>query len=145
MLIHLVFIITRSWNRFVNAHLTPFDHQVARRNADHEYIVRTLRCPPTLLGNKDPSTIFETSHLFVFGDLNYRLELPKMHPTYAIIRLPEFSEALASDKLREELKEYDQLTMEKRKGNVCAGLREGEFWKFKCSYKYVLGETDKYR
>lgn len=134
-----------SWNRFVNAHLTPFDHQVVRRNADYEYIVRTLLFSPTQPGSKNPSTIFETSHLFVFGDLNYRLEIPETHPTYAILRLPEFSEALASEKFREELKEYDQLTVEKRKGNVCTGLREGEFWKFKCSYKYQLGETDKYR
>jgi len=129
---------------FVNAHLTPFDHQVARRNADYEYIVRTLLFPPAHPGSKDPSTIFETSHLFVFGDLNYRLEIPKTHPAYAIARLPEFSEALASDKFREEIKEYDQLTVEKRNRNVCNGLREGEFWKFKCSYKYQLGETDKY-
>jgi len=40
--------------------------------------------------------------------------------------------------------EYDQLTREMRKGNMFVGLHEGEFWKFKCSYKYRLGEVDHY-
>lgn len=132
------------WNRFVNAHLTPYDHQVLRRNADYEYIVRTLLFP-SLIPGESLSTIYGTSHLFFLGDLNYRLDIPKTHPAYAISKLPEFSEALSSEKLREELKDYDQLTMEKRKGNVFVGLREGDFWKFKCSYKYQLGEVDKYR
>ncbi|KAF9454631.1 DNase I-like protein [Macrolepiota fuliginosa MF-IS2] len=130
---------------FVNAHLTPHDHNVARRNADYEHIVRTLLFPPVDSGSKTPSTLYETSHLFFLGDLNYRLEIPRTHPVYAIRKLPEFSEALGSEKLREEIKEYDQLTVEKRKGTVFVGLREGEFWKFKCSYKYHLGDVDKYR
>jgi hypothetical protein len=91
------------------------------------------------------TTIFRTSHLFFLGDLNYRLDLPATHPKYATSRLPEFSEALSSEQLREEFKEYDQLTVEKRKGHVFIGLHEGEFWKFKCSYKYELGQVDKYR
>ncbi|KXN92200.1 Type II inositol 1,4,5-trisphosphate 5-phosphatase [Leucoagaricus sp. SymC.cos] len=128
---------------FVNAHLTPYDHKVAQRNADYAWIVRSLLFPPVEPGG-GPSTIFGTSHLFFLGDLNYRLELPTTHPKYAISRLPEFSEALSSEKLREDLKEYDQLTVEKRKGNVFVGLHEGEFWKFKCSYKYQLGQVDKY-
>ncbi|KAJ3571059.1 hypothetical protein NP233_g4003 [Leucocoprinus birnbaumii] len=128
---------------FVNAHLTPFDHKVARRNADYEWIVRSLLFPPIIPGDRH-STIYGTSHLFFLGDLNYRLELPKTHPQYAISRLPEFTKALSSEKIREELKEYDQLTIEKRKGNVFIALHEGEFWKFKCSYKYKLGQVDKY-
>lgn len=131
-------------DRFVNAHLTPHDHKTARRNADYEWIVRSLLFPPAEAGN-NLSTIYGTSHLFFLGDLNYRLELLTTHPKYAISRLPEFSEALSSEKLREDLKEHDQLTVEKRKGNVFIGLHEGEFWKFKCSYKYQLGEVDKYR
>jgi hypothetical protein len=35
--------------------------------------------------------------------------------------------------------------VEHRKGTVFLGLREGQFWKFKCSYKYLHGEVDKYR
>jgi len=91
------------------------------------------------------STIYDTSHLFFLGDLNYRLELPVAHPHYVDSKGPRFSEMLSSEKMREDLKEYDQLTVEKRKGNVFVGLHEGEFWKFKCSYKYQLGHVDRYR
>jgi hypothetical protein len=34
---------------------------------------------------------------------------------------------------------------ERRKGSVFVGLKEGEFWQFKCSYKYLNGEIDRYR
>ncbi|KAL9715289.1 hypothetical protein Ac2012v2_001951 [Leucoagaricus gongylophorus] len=128
---------------FVNAHLTPHDHKVACRNADYDWIVRSLLFP-SIIPEDGFSTIYDTSHLFFLGDLNYRLVLPTAHPHYSSSRGPEFSEVLSSEKIREDLKEYDQLTVEKRKGNVFVGLHEGEFWKFKCSYKYQLGHVDKY-
>ena len=67
-----------------------------------------------------------------------------MHP---LSRQLEASAAdiLNSENKREELKEFDQLLIERRKGNAFIGLKDGEFWKFKCSYKYQLGEVDKYR
>jgi len=34
--------------------------------------------------------------------------------------------------------------MEQKKGIVLVGLREGDFWNFKCTYKYGIGEVDKY-
>ena len=78
-----------------------------------------------------PSTIYDTSHLFFFGDLNFRLDLPGTHP----LRRPENHDALVSaldsESKREELKEYDQLSVERKKGTVFVGLREGDFWKFK--------------
>ena len=54
------------------------------------------------------------------------------------MRRPENHDALVSaldsESKREELKEYDQLRVEQKKGTVFVGLREGEFWKFKvCS------------
>ncbi|XP_006457995.1 hypothetical protein AGABI2DRAFT_216100 [Agaricus bisporus var. bisporus H97] len=128
---------------FVNAHLTPHDHKVSCRNADYEHIVRTLLFPPLGAG-ESPSTIYATSHLFFLGDLNYRLDMPETHPMYSIRKSPEFTQVLSSEKSREELKEFDQLTVEKRKGTVFVGLREGDFWKFKCSYKYELNEVDTY-
>jgi len=56
-----------------------------------------------------------------------------------------FAQVIDSEETREELKEFDQLTVERRKGRVLVGLREGEFWRFKCSYKYQLGAVDTYR
>lgn len=52
---------------------------------------------------------------------------------------------LTDETTRETLKEYDQLINERRNGRAFIGLREGPFWTFKCTYKYVLGEIDKYK
>jgi len=81
----------------------------------------------------------------MLGDFNFRLDIPPTHDLFAKRHTVEFSHAIESEKTREELKEFDQLTVEKQKGNVLVGLHEGDFWKFKCSYKYLLGEVDKYR
>ena len=32
-----------------------------------------------------------------------------------------------------------------RNNEAFVGFHEGEFWKFKCSYKYKPGEVDRYR
>lgn len=54
-------------------------------------------------------------------------------------------EALKDEVQREALKEFDELYVERSKGNVLVGFREGEFWKFKCTYKYKLREVDRYK
>lgn len=115
-----------------------------------------------------PTTIYDTSHLFFFGDLNFRLELPATHPLRGPDNHDALASALDSESKREELKEYDQLRVERKKGSVFVGLREGDFWKFKvrpsrfvlrsticvglitawlsqCTYKYGIGEVDRYR
>ncbi|TFK42443.1 Endonuclease/exonuclease/phosphatase [Crucibulum laeve] len=129
---------------FVNCHLTAHDHKLAQRLADYRHIVKTLLFDPISPTSKTPSTIYDTSNLFLLGDLNFRLDIPKTHPLALLRKLPEFSEAIASESTRAELKEFDQLTIEKRKRNIFIGLREGDFWKFKCSYKYKLGKVDEY-
>ena len=53
-------------------------------------------------------------------------------------------ESLKDDLEREKLKEYDELYVERRKGRVFVGLHEGDFWSFKCTYKYKLKEVDRY-
>lgn len=130
---------------FVCAHLTAFEEKLANRLADYRHIVGTLLFPPVSPDSKGPTTIYSTSHLFFLGDLNFRLEIPAAHPLSSIHKRTDFAQALDDEKTRERLKEFDQLLVEQRKGNVLVGLREGEFWKFKCSYKYLLGEVDKYR
>jgi len=57
---------------------------------------------------------------------------------------PLLLESLSTEPGRESLKEYDQLYVERKKGTIFLGLREGQFWNFKCSYKYNLGEVDSY-
>lgn len=130
---------------FVCAHLTAFEEKLANRIADYNHIVGTLLFLPISPESKTPSTIYSTSHLFFLGDLNFRIEIPKSNPFASLHKRPDFAQVLNDEKVREELKEFDQLLVQQRKGNVLVGLHEGEFWKFKCSYKYLLGEVDKYR
>ncbi|KAG6851268.1 hypothetical protein H0H93_011704 [Arthromyces matolae] len=130
---------------FVCAHLTAHKEKLAARLADYQHIVGTLLFPPVAptSSKAPPSTIYESSHLFFFGDLNFRLDIPPLHPLSPRPYL-DYSHALEDESTREQLRDYDQLVTERRRGNVFQGLHEGEFWKFKCSYKYLLGEVDKY-
>lgn len=130
---------------FVCAHLTAHEHKLSSRISDYHHIVRTLLFPP--LPNSDstsPTTMYSTSHLFFFGDLNFRVSLPSSHPLSGITKRADFVKALESEADRESLKEHDQLLLEKSKGSAFVGLREGQFWKFKCTYKHQLGEVEKY-
>ncbi|KII88319.1 hypothetical protein PLICRDRAFT_161272 [Plicaturopsis crispa FD-325 SS-3] len=130
---------------FVCAHLAAHEHKLARRIADYNHIVASLLFPPLpSSASKAPSTIYETSHLFVLGDLNFRLVIPPLHVLADGIKEHGYAKILESEANREQLKECDQLIVERRKGTTLQVLREGEFWKFKCTYKYKLGEVDKY-
>jgi len=129
---------------FVCAHLTAHEPRLANRIADYRHIVQTLLFPPVSSSSSSPTTMYSTSHLFMFGDLNFRLSLPKSHPLSGSEGRPQLLASLSAEAGRESLKEYDQLYVERKKGTVFLGLHEGEFWKFKCSYKYNLGEVDKY-
>ncbi|CCM04728.1 uncharacterized protein FIBRA_06916 [Fibroporia radiculosa] len=127
---------------FVCAHLTAHGHKLAQRVHDYHHIVGTLLFPP-LPGTSStkPTTIYSTSHLFFFGDLNFRLAIPPGHPASSLSRT-EFARKLTSEAQRLALKEFDQLYQERDiKFNIFASLREADFWKFICSYKYKLGET----
>lgn len=124
--------------RFVCAHLTPHQHKLAHRIADYNHIIGSLLFPPLLVSpssshkpSTEPTTIYDTSHLFFFGDLNFRLDLPETHPLYGPDKQQALISALHNESEREELKEYDQLRVEHKKGTAFVGLREGEFWKFK--------------
>ncbi|KAF9053193.1 inositol polyphosphate phosphatase [Panaeolus papilionaceus] len=128
---------------FVNCHLTAHQHNLKQRLADYQHIVGSLLFAPSA-NLKTPSTLYDTSHLFLLGDFNFRLDVPKTYSLYSKIKTNEFAREIESEKTREELVDFDQLTIERRKGNVFVGLREGDFWKFKCSYKYKVGEVDQY-
>jgi hypothetical protein len=89
--------------------------------------------------------MYATSHLFFLGDLNFRVAIPPSHPLRTASCGEEALSMLTDETTRDTLKEYDQLINERRNGRVFVGLREGPFWTFKCTYKYVLGEIDKYK
>ncbi|EGN93287.1 hypothetical protein SERLA73DRAFT_116094 [Serpula lacrymans var. lacrymans S7.3] len=130
---------------FVCAHLAAHEPKLAQRVADYNHIVKTLLFPalPTS-GLTGPTTMYSTSHLFFLGDLNFRVSIPPSHPLIASTKRDEAVAYMKTQTLRAELKEYDQLLVERRKGRVFIGLKEAEFWSFQCTYKYQLGEVDKY-
>jgi hypothetical protein len=89
--------------------------------------------------------MYSTSHLFFLGDLNFRLAIPPTSPYAGHVNTHRVEAALDTQAGREELKEFDQLLQERRKSTIFYMFREGEFWAFKCSYKFKIGEVDKYR
>lgn len=131
---------------FVCAHLTAHAHKLRQRIQDYHDIVRMLLFPPLPASkSKELSTIYTTSHLFFFGDLNFRLAIPTPPSSVPPAEEANILSALTHDEGRLSYKEYDQLLAERDvKQSIFIGLREGEFWKFPCSYKYKLGEIDKH-
>lgn len=114
---------------------------MARRIADYNYVVGSLFFPPLPAppsSSRETSTarttIYDTSHLFFFGDLNFRLNLPETHCLCGPHNHDALVSALDSEGKREELKEYDELRVEREKGTVFMGLKEGDFWKFKVRF-----------
>ncbi|KAI0256666.1 inositol polyphosphate phosphatase [Lactifluus subvellereus] len=130
---------------FVCAHLTAHECNLAARISDFHNIVGTLLFPPLPGSSSGASTtMYSTSHLFFLGDLNFRLSLPPTSPYAGHTNSQHLEAALDTQSGREELKEFDQLLQERRKRTVFQGFREGDFWAFKCSYKFRIGEVDKY-
>lgn len=136
--------MTSGFGRFVCAHLTAHPQNLKERICDYHHIVGSLLFPP-IPGTKEYSTMYATSNLFFLGDLNFRLDVPETHPMSSVLAYSDLSAALEPQNARTALKEFDQLYVERKKGSSFVAFREGEFWKFKCSYKYELGEVDKYR
>ncbi|TIA83917.1 hypothetical protein E3P98_00522 [Wallemia ichthyophaga] len=109
----------------VNAHLAAHqgEENVARRNWDYRSLVSRIK----------PS-IYDSTHLLVFGDLNYRL--------YGD------SSSSSNSKLEQKiidldsLASHDELAREMRGGRVMNGLREGCFSAFLPTYKYTVGSVD---
>jgi len=81
--------------------------------------------------------IYDTSHLYVFGDLNYRVSLK--NPRH--LSLEQFGDMLKKD--HRELLVHDQLHQEITGARTLHGLSEGEIT-FPPSYKFKVG-TDDYK
>ncbi|QRW00766.1 endonuclease/exonuclease/phosphatase family protein [Ceratobasidium sp. AG-Ba] len=122
---------------FVCTHMTAHAHNLRSRLNDWEHIVKTLLFP-----GSQRQSIYSTSHLFVFGDLNFRLDTPEVDGE--MLSRDSLVACLATPEGRNKAKEWDQLRREMKLGNTLHGLREGEFWEFPPSYKYLLGEQHAY-
>ena len=123
---------------FVNAHLAAHLTHLQQRIADYQHIAQTLLFKEPSVASK-VSNMYNTTHLFFFGDLNFRIDPPK-----SLMR--ESLEAMVrTEEGRDELRQFDQLSVVRSQGKALVGLREGEFWKFQCTYKYKHGQVDQYQ
>ncbi|KAG9090997.1 hypothetical protein FRC07_011961, partial [Ceratobasidium sp. 392] len=122
---------------FVCTHMTAHAHNLRSRLGDWEHIVKTLLFP-----GSEGQSIYSTSHLFVFGDLNFRLDMPSVDGQ--TLSHESLVSQLATPEGRDQARGWDQLRREMKAGNVLHGLREGDFWDFPPSYKYILGEQHAY-
>uniref|UniRef100_A0A8D0QB98 Phosphatidylinositol 3,4,5-trisphosphate 5-phosphatase 2 n=1 Tax=Sus scrofa TaxID=9823 RepID=A0A8D0QB98_PIG len=115
---------------FVNCHLTSGNEKTARRNQNYLDILRLLSLGDRQLGAFDISLRF--THLFWFGDLNYRLDMDIQEILNYISR-KEF----------EPLLRVDQLNLEREKHKVFLRFSEEEI-SFPPTYRYERGSRDTY-
>ncbi|EJU05331.1 inositol polyphosphate phosphatase [Dacryopinax primogenitus] len=116
---------------FLTCHLAAHTYNLPQRIRDYQTIVSSLLFSPSA-HSTGPSQIYATTHLFVFGDLNYRLS-----------QAPDPVQLLTAGG-REQLREVDQLWMSREAGRTLHGLQEGEFWRFRPTYKYIMGSLEQY-
>ncbi|NXP17086.1 SHP2A phosphatase, partial [Scytalopus superciliaris] len=141
---------------FVNCHLTSGNEKTARRNQNYLDILRLLSLGDKQLSSFDISLRF--THLFWFGDLNYRLDMDiqvrgggeglrgcQEHPTQpgASPSVPQEILNYISRKELEPLLKVDQLNLEKEKHKVFLRFGEEEIT-FPPTYRYERGSRDTY-
>ncbi|RLN14207.1 hypothetical protein BBJ28_00004768 [Nothophytophthora sp. Chile5] len=130
---------------FVCAHLAAHRENVAGRNADYLNILSKIQfgdnSDEAATAGQDMSGRFWTGepsilkHDFVFwiGDLNYRIQ--DELSTEEVFRHAETASRLA------QLVQHDQLTIERKRGNVLKGFEEGEL-RFPPTYKFQAGTSE---
>ncbi|XP_063061086.1 phosphatidylinositol 3,4,5-trisphosphate 5-phosphatase 2A [Engraulis encrasicolus] len=115
---------------FVNCHLTSGNEKIHRRNQNYVDILRLLSLGDKQLGSFDISLRF--THLFWFGDLNYRLDMD-IQEILNYINRKEF----------EPLLKVDQLNLEREKNKVFLRFAEEEI-SYPPTYRYERGSRDTY-
>ncbi|KFV64586.1 Phosphatidylinositol 3,4,5-trisphosphate 5-phosphatase 2A, partial [Dryobates pubescens] len=115
---------------FVNCHLASGSEKTHRRNQNYSDILRSLVLGDKQLGGFDLTLRF--THLFWFGDLNYRLDMD-VQDILAHITKKEFEALLA----------VDQLNLEREKNKVFLRFSEGDI-SFPPTYRYERGSRDSY-
>uniref|UniRef100_A0AAR2INB9 phosphatidylinositol-3,4,5-trisphosphate 5-phosphatase n=1 Tax=Pygocentrus nattereri TaxID=42514 RepID=A0AAR2INB9_PYGNA len=115
---------------FVNCHLTSGNEKIHRRNQNYLDILRQLSLGDKQLSSFDISLRF--THLFWFGDLNYRLDMD-IQEILNYINRKEF----------EPLLKVDQLNLEREKNKVFLRFAEEEIT-YPPTYRYERGSRDTY-
>ncbi|XP_039622077.1 inositol polyphosphate phosphatase-like 1b [Polypterus senegalus] len=115
---------------FVNCHLTSGSEKTIRRNQNYQDILRLLSLGDKQLNSFDISLRF--THLFWFGDLNYRLDLDVQEILRQVTK-QNFAELLCAD----------QLFREREKRKAFLQFNEEEIT-FPPTYRYERGSRDCY-
>eukprot|EP01063_Lacrimia_lanifica_P031038 TRINITY_DN5042_c0_g5_i1.p1 TRINITY_DN5042_c0_g5~~TRINITY_DN5042_c0_g5_i1.p1 ORF type:complete len:439 (+),score=83.27 TRINITY_DN5042_c0_g5_i1:50-1318(+) len=117
---------------FVNSHLAAHQHKLERRNQDHDRILNTTAFTHV------PQRLLAHDVVFWFGDLNYRLNLPREVVANALLSPTE-----SPDAKRKLLSRHDQLYGEMRNGRAFQCFTEPEItW---CpTYKLMKGSEGVY-
>ncbi|OXB62674.1 hypothetical protein ASZ78_006493 [Callipepla squamata] len=115
---------------FVNCHLASGSEKTHRRNQNYSDILRSLALGDKRLSAFDLTLRF--THLFWFGDLNYRLDMD-VQDVLTHVTKKEFGILLA----------VDQLNLEREKNKVFLQFREGDI-SFPPTYRYERGSRDCY-
>jgi hypothetical protein len=128
---------------FVSAHLAAHDYNVKRRNEQYLSILSGLLFTPSAVLTL-PQRIFDSSHCFLLGDLNYRLS--KLPSVGHALSQKVLDDAHQDDLLqeREELFALDTLQQEQSQSRSLLGLREGDIRTFAPTYKRIVGQQDGY-
>ena len=160
---HRAKLIPMSCCSFISTHLAAHDYAIKTRNANYQTMLTSLIFPATSALDV-PSRVFETSHCFVLGDLNYRLsdkvktverrvagnekdQQKNPHRWDAIVEgslSPDQSDRSESFAQRKSLVEMDTLAEQRGRNQTMLGLREGPLTSFAPTYKRLMGKVEGY-
>uniref|UniRef100_A0A8C4HNY1 phosphatidylinositol-3,4,5-trisphosphate 5-phosphatase n=1 Tax=Dicentrarchus labrax TaxID=13489 RepID=A0A8C4HNY1_DICLA len=118
---------------FVNSHLTSGSEKKLRRNQNYTSILRFLNLTDKKLNPFDITHQF--THLFWFGDLNYRVEFPSGEAENIVAKIKQ--------QQYQELLSRDQLSMERNDGKVFLHFDEEEIT-FAPTYRFERDTREKY-
>ncbi|KAM9832665.1 phosphatidylinositol 3,4,5-trisphosphate 5-phosphatase 1 [Neosynchiropus ocellatus] len=118
---------------FVNSHLTSGSEKKLRRNQNYLSILRFLNLGDKRLIPFDIAHRF--THLFWFGDLNYRIELPSTEAEFIVSKIKQ--------QQYQELLVKDQLSIERQEGKVFVHFCEEEIT-FAPTYRFERYTREKY-
>lgn len=133
---------------FVCAHLAAHDENLETRNANYRQILSSLLFTPSSSLDK-PLRIWQTSHLILLGDLNYRLASAPTGLEKALVDTPQRRDGNTSvdsdlEKERQRLVSLDTLKQQQARGKAFEYLSEGELATFAPTYKRIVGQVDGY-
>ncbi|NXU69507.1 SHP2A phosphatase, partial [Horornis vulcanius] len=141
---------------FVNCHLASGSEKTHRRNQNYSDILHSLALGDKRLGGFDLTLRF--THLFWFGDLNYRLEMDvQVGPCRCQagdsggrrawgVTVPSLAQDILTHIVKKEfqaLLAVDQLNLEREKNKVFLQFSEGDI-SFPPTYRYERGTRDTY-